>query len=384
MLVGCDDPQPTPREEPPNLGGGLDARELLIRASIDVRGIRPTAEELARLDADTDVLPEILDELSYHPGFGKRIATIYAEALRMRRPGFAFQPEAGTLETSAVDWATFLAQSSRDTYLLPHANASARVFPGAYGSLVGSVQGRFRDVLDGTLAAKADVPARAPLGPAAERVDQHLIARLEASAAGGDDMAAIYLDAMARSRTLATAGAALAIEPAEDRRDRIDNALDLLASGLTRCASVGGPQFEWDSHKGSNSSRFDELFKDLHRLFDRLDTEVASDGTLLADKVVVVVTSEMGRTPLVNTFEGRDHWPFTSAMIIGRGVTGGRTIGGFSESYLGVGVDPTTGELAPDRPGISCESFGATLLLLGDVDPEALLPGVEPITAVLA
>jgi hypothetical protein len=69
---------------------GLDARAALVRASLDVRGARPTADELARVDADS--LPAMLDELVTDPRLGRQLATIYAEALRTRRDEYTFSP----------------------------------------------------------------------------------------------------------------------------------------------------------------------------------------------------------------------------------------------------------------------------------------------------
>ena len=42
----------------------------------------------------------------------------------------------------------------------------------------------------------------------------------------------------------------------------------------------------------------------------------------IRDKLVVVLQSEMGRTPNYNSGNGKDHWSIGSAMFLGRGVTG--------------------------------------------------------------
>jgi hypothetical protein len=71
-------------------------------------------------------------------------------------------------------------------------------------------------------------------------------------------------------------------------------------------------------------------------------------------------------------------------MVIGPGVTGGRAVGGYTELYAGIGVDPTTGEPDDSRPGIDSTSVGSTLLALGDVDPGDYITSPEVITGVLA
>ena len=107
-------------------------------------------------------------------------------------------------------------------------------------------------------------------------------------------------------------------------------------------------------------------------------------GESLADVTHVVVLSEMGRTPQYNATNGRDHWPYTSALIIGPNVTGNRTIGGFNDLYGGIGVDLASGELDQNAPGIDAKALGSTLLALGDVDPAAYITKPEVIQGVLA
>ena len=119
----------------------------------------------------------------------------------------------------------------------------------------------------------------------------------------------------------------------------------------------------------------------------RLDATPATDRAAtakLSDEVVVVVLSEMARTPQLNADSGRDHWPWTSVMLVGPSLTGGRAVGGYDAGYTGLGIDPASGEIDPDRASPSPAQLGATLLALADLDPSALGPGVEPLTGILA
>jgi hypothetical protein len=90
ILVACDESAPPPEAGKPLptdvAAPGLDARQILVRASLDVRGIRPTEEELARLEADEGELEVILDEMVLDPRLGDSVGTIFAEALRVRGP----------------------------------------------------------------------------------------------------------------------------------------------------------------------------------------------------------------------------------------------------------------------------------------------------------
>ena len=49
--------------------------------------------------------------------------------------------------------------------------------------------------------------------------------------------------------------------------------------------------------------------------------------------------SEMGRTPALNANLGKDHWPFTSVMLIGDGFIGDRVVGGFDAGWMGQSLD---------------------------------------------
>ena len=85
------------------------------------------------------------------------------------------------------------------------------------------------------------------------------------------------------------------------------------------------------------------------------------------DETVVVVLSEMGRTPHLNAGRGKDHWSHTSVMLCGGGVSGGRVIGGYSDVYTGQPVDPATGAVTDSGIQLSPETLGASLLHLGGV-----------------
>ena len=85
---------------------------------------------------------------------------------------------------------------------------------------------------------------------------------------------------------------------------------------------------------------------------------------------------------MYNEQAGRDHWPFTSALVIGDGITGGRTVGGFDQGYRGLGVDPDSGDTDPNHKGIDPSQLGATLLALGGADPSDYLEA-SPILGVL-
>lgn len=161
-------------------------------------------------------------------------------------------------------------------------------------------------------------------------------------------------------------------------------ALSALSMGLSRCVTLADGR-DWDTHEDNSlqNPQFQELFGELDSLLTQMMLTPGTEGGSLLDETVVVVLSEMGRTPQYNATGGRDHWPYTSAMLIGNGIVGGRSVGAYNQNFAGVGFDPVTGDLMPDKMGVSASDFGATLLSLADIDPGAHLVGAIPFQGVL-
>lgn len=62
----------------------------------------------------------------------------------------------------------------------------------------------------------------------------------------------------------------------------------------------------------------------------------------IREQLVVVVQSEMGRTPTYNAGNGKDHWSIGSALFLGRGITGNRVIGATDDQQFAVPLDPAS------------------------------------------
>jgi uncharacterized protein (DUF1501 family) len=80
----------------------------------------------------------------------------------------------------------------------------------------------------------------------------------------------------------------------------------------------------------------------------------------LLDETLVVVTSEMGRTPKINGNAGRDHWTFCyGSLLAGAGIRGG-TVYGASDAHAAYVKD------LPVTPGDICSTIYECL----GIDPE--------------
>jgi uncharacterized protein (DUF1501 family) len=91
----------------------------------------------------------------------------------------------------------------------------------------------------------------------------------------------------------------------------------------------------------------------------------------LLSSTVLLVLGEFGRTPKINPFDGRDHWPKGfSCLLGGGGLASGRVVGA---------TDPA-GLNDPERP-IAVADLFATILAAFDLDPakELLSPIGRPL-----
>lgn len=83
--------------------------------------------------------------------------------------------------------------------------------------------------------------------------------------------------------------------------------------------------FHWDTH-GDNFNMHLNLVPQIDRPFAAIIDDLDDRGML--DNVLVVLMSEFGRTPKINTRAGRDHWPEAwSVVLAGCGIKRGAVIG---------------------------------------------------------
>jgi len=84
--------------------------------------------------------------------------------------------------------------------------------------------------------------------------------------------------------------------------------------------------YHWDSH-GDNFNACDSLVRQFDQPFAALMEDLAERSML--DNVLVIVLSEFGRTPRINSHVGRDHWPEAwSVGMAGCGIKRGVVVGG--------------------------------------------------------
>lgn len=135
---------------------------------------------------------------------------------------------------------------------------------------------------------------------------------------------------------------------------------DDLGNGLARQANIGLAAYKaglttsinmslggFDSHSNhfaQHEPRVTELLDGATAVMDR------AEALGIRDEVVLVICSEFGRTPVINSGNGKDHWAVGSMMMMGPGIVGNRVVGATDDGQNYRKVDPVT--LQPSATGI--------------------------------
>ncbi len=129
-----------------------------------------------------------------------------------------------------------------------------------------------------------------------------------------------------------------------DFRNRASIALTSFKSNLTGVATIRhGKPDEWDTrapgtaHFSEQNTLYESLFSDLTWLISEI---VSGD---LSENIVVVVRSNLGKNPMLNTQGGKNPWPYTSLLLWSKLWPGAKVIGQFDSNLFGVPMDPIFG-----------------------------------------
>lgn len=121
-----------------------------------------------------------------------------------------------------------------------------------------------------------------------------------------------------------------------------DVALASFKAGVCVSANLSIGQF--DSHANNDSDQM-RLIPEFLAGIDYLISK--AEELKIRDKLVIVIQSEMGRTPNYNKGNGKDHWSVGSIMFMGTGIKGNRVIGATNDQQFLVPVNPRS--LATDK-----------------------------------
>jgi hypothetical protein len=139
----------------------------------------------------------------------------------------------------------------------------------------------------------------------------------------------------------------------------------------------------WDTHTRNFSILKDWNLPQLDRTLAALLADLDARGLL--DETLILLMSEMGRTPRVNAAAGRDHWTYCySVLLAGAGIRGGSVCG----------ASDAQAAFVKDRPVKPADICATVYRCLG-IDPDRpvhdrsgrpvpVAQGGEPVREVLA
>ncbi|MBP6629466.1 MAG: DUF1501 domain-containing protein [Kofleriaceae bacterium] len=165
-----------------------------------------------------------------------------------------------------------------------------------------------------------------------------------------------------------------------------DLAIDVLRSGIAQTAMLNS-RVGWDAHADitTQTASHETLYAGLQHLADALAAEPGlTAGSTMLDDTVVVVASEMSRTPKLNAGGGKDHWPVTSMLVFGGGVRGGRAYGATTRKGEAASIDLATGDVSTNGRALESKHVAAGVLSLCGVEPATYLPAAEVFDAFVA
>jgi hypothetical protein len=306
----------------------------------------------------------------------------------------------GTRTELSPDLGSMVAATLGDGLPLPYADIGGGAYAGPFAANMGRL-GSHNQVVTlidrlkksykpGPTKSSSDTwPPLIPSTSEAQQIRDYVEARAAEAAkqrgALGDNSRRLgdYVDCFQRADDLRAIPElqALKLAGSSALSGQIDLAITMLAK--SSCAVYLDSGQEWDTHTdiADQGTSADALFGDLTLLMQKLEAAGRLDDT------TVVVMSEMGRTPKLNAplpLGGKDHWPVTSAMVLGAGVKPG-VYGGTDASLNGRNVNLSTGKADDKSPEpLRYDNFAAGVLQIVGVDPKEWLPDAPPITGFIA
>ena len=121
-----------------------------------------------------------------------------------------------------------------------------------------------------------------------------------------------------------------------------DIALASFKAGVCVSANLSIGQF--DSHANNDADQM-KLIPEFLAGIDYLASK--AEELKIREKLVIVIQSEMGRTPNYNKGNGKDHWSVGSIMFMGAGIKGNRVIGATDDKQFLIPINPKS--LATDK-----------------------------------
>jgi hypothetical protein len=205
--------------------------------------------------------------------------------------------------------------------------------------------------------------------------DLDILERTFARGRGPRVLATLHRETIDRARVMMTSEQLKAFdikqEPASVLAEYGDSAFGRGCLAARRLVEVGVRCVEvtldgWDSHV-NNHEIHRKLVKQLDPAYAALLRDLKRRSLL--EHTIVVCCGEFGRTPKINPFGGRDHWPTGFSLALS---------GGSLRTGLALGATDPEGVKDPARP-ITVEDVHATILKSLGLDPSK--ENIAPVTS---
>jgi hypothetical protein len=138
----------------------------------------------------------------------------------------------------------------------------------------------------------------------------------------------------------------------------VRDAMVMLSERLTTSIYILPDFSGFDTHQSNLEGQTQCMLvavAELKHLFEELARWQTPEGTPLSEEVAVIVSSELGRHPIVNEVKGKDHFPELPIMVFGPGVRPGQ-YGETDHQMVATPISPRTG-----RPSHGPRDFVPTI-----------------------
>ena len=285
-----------------------------------------------------------------------------------------------------TDWLSFYTFSTNPVMPLPHLVIDAPWMPGDYSSIASLLPSSLIDTFANGVNGNLDATAESSLTTFRGAAFSKLATNASAKSLDGDKLNALA-HSYARNailynetnKAVATMGDTSA-DPAFVRNGKL--AVEMFAQGSSQAITLqSGADNEWDTTSNNytqQSKKFQDLFSGLNDILAYAKTRG------VGNRMLVIVSSERGRAPTLNSQSGKNAWSYTSVLLYGVGIKGGTTVG-LTDDYLrGLPIDPIFGGLAPSLAPMEMGNIMAAIYLKTNVPSKILLPNHAPLSPIIS
>ena len=285
-----------------------------------------------------------------------------------------------------TDWISYYTYSTNPVMPLPHLVIDAPWLPGDYSSVATQLPSSMIDTFVGGPNGNLDTKAEASLGTFRTAAFAKVATNANPNSLDSDKLNALA-HGYARNNILysETKKAVTTMGDTSGDTSFVRNgklAIEMFAQGSSQAVTLqSGIDNEWDTTKDNyaqQAEKFEALFSGINNILAYASTRG------VGSKMLVIVTSERGRAPILNAQGGKQAWSFTSTLLYGVGIKGGTTAG-ITDDYLrGLPIDPIFGGISEKAPPLEMGNVMAAIYLKTNVPLKILLPNHTPLSQIIS